>query len=129
MKRVTLTGLIDMTVDERNQPSVNPSRRCIRERARQHMKVPNITTIEWPGRFLEPVWFRKIILERRRNVIRITVAALSTVSLLLKRRVPEVKVFRHIDLFEGVEQTLFFCRLLYLVVGTDRYYIGIFAMK
>ena len=89
---MTLTGLIDMTVDERNQPSVDPSRSRIRESPRQHMKVPNMTIIERPGRVPKPVWFRKIILERRGNVVRIAVAVLSTVSLILKRRVPEVKV-------------------------------------
>lgn len=125
---MTLTGLINMTMDERDQPSMEPSRSCFRERARQYMKVPNITIVEMPGRVAKSVWFRKITLERRRNVVRITVTALSTMSLFLRRRVPEVKVFGHIDLFEDVKQTLFFRGLLYFVIGTDGYYVGAFAM-
>ena len=126
--QTTLTGLINMTMDERNQPSVNPSRSCIRERARQYMKVPNITIVEVPGRVAEAVWFREIALERRRNIVRITIVVLSTMPLFLRKRVPEVKVFRHVDLFEDVEQTLFFRGFLYLVVGADGYYVGAFAM-
>lgn len=81
---MALTGLIDMTVDEWNQPCVDPSRNYIRERARHHMKVPNVTIIERPGRRVpKSVWFCKIILERRSDVVRVAVTALSTVSLLL----------------------------------------------
>lgn len=62
-----------MTVDERDQPGMRPARSWIRERVRQHVMVPNITIVERPGRLVESVWFRKIVLQRRRNVIRVTV--------------------------------------------------------
>lgn len=49
-------------------------------------------------------------------------------SLIVPRRIPEVEVFRQIDLFEDVEQTLFFRGFFYLVVGTNGYYVGALTM-